>query len=49
MKLACSALLVPDYDEAIAFYCGAMGFRIAQDVDMGAGKRWDLIEPAGLS
>ena len=45
MKLALTALLVRDYDEAIAFYCGAMGFRLVEDSDMGGGKRWDLIEP----
>ena len=43
MKLACSALLVSDYDEAIAFYCGAMGFALIEDTDMGEGKRWVVI------
>jgi catechol 2,3-dioxygenase-like lactoylglutathione lyase family enzyme len=31
MKLAFIALLVRDYDEAIAFYCGALGFRLDED------------------
>lgn len=44
MKLACSALLVRDYDEAIAFYCGAMGFALVEDRDMGGGKRWVVIK-----
>ncbi len=43
MKLAYSALLVRDYDEAIAFYCGAMGFTLIQDSDLGDGKRWVVI------
>ena len=43
MKLALTALLVRDYDEAIAFYCGAMGFRLVEDNDMGGGKRWVVI------
>lgn len=47
MKLAYSALLVPDYDEAIAFYCGAMGFRLVEDSDLGEGKRWVVIEGEG--
>nr|WP_294847296.1 VOC family protein [uncultured Sphingomonas sp.] len=47
MKLAYFALLVPDYDEAIAFYCGAMGFRLAEDSDLGDGKRWVVIEGHG--
>lgn len=47
MKLAYAALLVPDYDEAIAFYCGAMGFRVVEDSDLGEGKRWVVIEGDG--
>ncbi len=47
MKLACSALLVPDYDAAIAFYCGAMGFDLIEDSDMGGGKRWVVIGGGG--
>lgn len=43
MKLAYTALLVPDYDAAIAFYCGAMGFDLVEDTDMGGGKRWVVI------
>ena len=43
MKLALTALLVRDYDEAIAFYCEAMGFRLVEDRDMGNGKRWVVI------
>ena len=43
MKLALTALLVRDYDEAIAFYCGAMGFRLVEDSEMSGGKRWVVI------
>ena len=43
MKLVYSGLLVRDYDEAIAFYCGAMGFRLVEDSDLGDGKRWVVI------
>lgn len=43
MKLALTSLLVRDYDEAIAFYCGALGFQLVEDVDMGGGKRWVVI------
>ena len=43
MKLAYSTLLVRDYDEAIAFYCGALGFRLIEDSDLGDGKRWVVI------
>ncbi len=43
MKLAYSALLVRDYDEAIAFYCGAMRFSLIEDRAMEGGKRWVVI------
>lgn len=43
MKLALTALLVADYDEAIAFYCDALGFRLVEDSDLGGGKRWVVI------
>jgi catechol 2,3-dioxygenase-like lactoylglutathione lyase family enzyme len=43
MKLALTALLVRDYDEAIAFYCGALGFRLVEDSDLGGGKRWVVV------
>jgi catechol 2,3-dioxygenase-like lactoylglutathione lyase family enzyme len=43
VKLALTALLVRDYDEAIAFYCGALSFRLVEDSDMGGGKRWVVI------
>ena len=43
MKLALTALLVRDYDEAITFYCDALGFRLIEDSDVGGGKRWVVI------
>src|SRR6185369_6434891 len=43
MKLALTALLVRDYDEAVAFYCEALGFRLVEDSDMGGGKRWVVV------
>ena len=43
MKLAYYTLLVRDYDEAIAFYCGAVGFALIEDSDLGDGKRWVVI------
>ena len=47
MKLALTALLVRDYDEAIAFYCEALGFRLVEDSDLGHGKRWVVIAGDG--
>jgi len=40
MKLALTALLVRDYDEAIDWYTRVLGFRLVMDRDMGGGKRW---------
>lgn len=47
MKLALTALLVRDYDEAIDWYCRVLGFRLATDRDMGGGKRWVEISADG--
>jgi catechol 2,3-dioxygenase-like lactoylglutathione lyase family enzyme len=47
MKLALTALLVRGYDEAIAFYCDALGFRLLEDSDLGGGKRWVVIGGEG--
>ncbi len=44
MKLALTALLVRDYDEAIDWYVNVLGFRLAADDDQGDGKRWVVIE-----
>jgi catechol 2,3-dioxygenase-like lactoylglutathione lyase family enzyme len=44
MRLSLTALLVRDYDEAIDWYTGVLGFRLATDEDQGGGKRWVVIE-----
>lgn len=41
------ALVVPDYDAAIAFYCGALGFTLVEDNGLEDDKRWVVIRPAG--
>lgn len=43
------ALVVPDYDAGIAFYCGALGFDLLEDTDQGGGKRWVLVQPPGAT
>ncbi|MFJ6023403.1 VOC family protein [Brevundimonas sp. NPDC092305] len=45
--LAALSLLVRDYDEAIAFYVGKLGFDLSEDTDMGGGKRWVRVTPKG--
>ena len=42
-------LLVPDYDEAIAFYVGKLGFRLVEDTALSATKRWVVVAPPGSS
>lgn len=41
------ALLVRDYDEAIAFYVEKLGFELVEDSDRGNGKRWVVVAPSG--
>lgn len=41
------ALLVRDYDEAIAFFTRALRFELLEDSPLGKGKRWVRVAPAG--
>src|ERR1051326_3988512 len=41
------ALLVRDYDEALSYYTQVLGFQLVEDRDLGHGKRWVRIPPAG--
>ena len=41
------ALVVCDYDEALAFYTDTLGFECLEDTDLGGGKRWVRVRPAG--
>ncbi|WP_165188488.1 VOC family protein [Caulobacter soli] len=43
--LALLSLLVRDYDEALAFYVGKMGFSLVEDSELGGGKRWVVVAP----
>ncbi|MFT3808278.1 VOC family protein [Arenimonas sp.] len=47
--LAQIALLVDDYDTAIAHYTQDLGFLLLQDEDLGGGKRWVLVAPSANS
>lgn len=44
-RVALVSLLVADYEEAIAFYVGKLGFDLVEDTDMGGGKRWVVVSP----
>lgn len=45
-RLGAVSLVVRDYDEAIAFYVGKLGFELTADIDQGA-KRWVTVTPKG--
>lgn len=40
-------LVVPDYDEAISYYCGVLGFELVEDTTLGPAKRWVIVRPRG--
>jgi catechol 2,3-dioxygenase-like lactoylglutathione lyase family enzyme len=46
MQLHAVTLLVRDYDEAIGFFTGKLGFTLAEDTDLGGGKRWVRVTPS---
>ncbi|TBW39832.1 VOC family protein [Siculibacillus lacustris] len=46
-RIACVALVVADYDAAIAFYVERLGFTLRADDDLGGGKRWVVVAPPG--
>jgi len=44
-RIAYVSLLVREYDEAIAYYTGVLGFRLVEDTPLAPGKRWVLVAP----
>ncbi len=49
-SIGCVAVVVRDYDEAIAFYCDKLGFSVVEDkLIESQNKRWVLLAPAGSS
>lgn len=45
-SLALTSFLVPDYDEALAFFTGALRFTVLQDTPLAPGKRWVVVAPS---
>jgi len=41
------SLVVPSYDEALAFYVGKLGFDLVEDTRLSDTKRWVLVAPKG--
>lgn len=49
-SIGLTALLVRNYDDALDFYVGLLGFRLLEDTYVAAqDKRWVVIAPAGSS
>jgi catechol 2,3-dioxygenase-like lactoylglutathione lyase family enzyme len=49
-SLGLTALVVRDYDEAIAFYVGTLGFTLVEDREVPEQqKRWVVVAPKGAS
>jgi catechol 2,3-dioxygenase-like lactoylglutathione lyase family enzyme len=46
-RLSLIALVVRDYDEAIAFYTDVVGFRLIEDTPQADGKRWVVVALPG--
>lgn len=45
-RIALTTLVVADYDEAIAWYTGKLGFALLEDIDQGH-KRWVVVGQIG--
>ncbi len=45
--IAAVTLLVPDYDKAIAYYVGKLGFGLVEDTVLSPTKRWIIVAPPG--
>ena len=48
-SIASLTFVVREYEEAIAFFTGALGFTLLEDSPLGGGKRWVRVAPAGSS
>jgi catechol 2,3-dioxygenase-like lactoylglutathione lyase family enzyme len=46
-SLFLAALVVPDFNAAIAYYCDVLDFHLVADEDLGEGKRWVVVRPDG--
>lgn len=47
--IAAVTLVVSDYDEAIAFYVGKLGFVLIEDTRLSEHKRWVLVAPTSTN
>jgi catechol 2,3-dioxygenase-like lactoylglutathione lyase family enzyme len=45
-RLAAITLLVPSYDEGLAFFRDVLGFAVLEDSLLGPNKRWVVVAPS---
>jgi putative peptidoglycan lipid II flippase len=46
-SLAAVTVLVPSYDEGLAFFRDVLGFAVLEDAPLGGDKRWVVVAPSG--
>ena len=46
-RIALVTVVVPDYDQAIAWYRDLLGFEVVADTPLEEGKRWVVVRPPG--
>ena len=42
-RLAAVTVLVPGYDEGLAFFRDSLGFAVVEDTPLGPDKRWVVV------
>lgn len=45
-SLAAVTVLVPDYDDGLAFFRGVLGFAVLEDTPLSPTKRWVVVAPS---
>ena len=48
-RIAHIALVIKDYDEAIAFYTNKLDFTLVEDTRLSDTKRWVIVRPPGAN
>jgi catechol 2,3-dioxygenase-like lactoylglutathione lyase family enzyme len=46
-RIAAVTLVVRDYDEAVAWFTGVLGFALVEDTALSPDKRWVVVAPPG--
>ena len=46
-RIALVTVLVDDYDRAISYYTGTLGFQLVENTSLGREKRWVVVRPPG--